>query len=68
MLQQVFSNRLKAVYIINAPPYAEKIFSLLKGVLKPKLIERVSSFWGFQNVSNNDNANFRYTFAKIHIF
>ncbi|KAJ3646769.1 hypothetical protein Zmor_024342 [Zophobas morio] len=39
--KQVFSNRLKAVYIINAPPYAEKIFSLLKGVLKPKLIERI---------------------------
>ncbi|XP_063904206.1 alpha-tocopherol transfer protein-like isoform X2 [Zophobas morio] len=38
---QVFSQRLKAVYIINAPPYAEKLFNAFKSLLKPKLIERI---------------------------
>ncbi|KAJ3646763.1 hypothetical protein Zmor_024336 [Zophobas morio] len=39
--KQVFSNRLKAVYVINIPPYVENFFILLKGVLKPKLMERI---------------------------
>ncbi|XP_063904218.1 uncharacterized protein LOC135123477 [Zophobas morio] len=39
--KQVFSNRLKAVYIINAPPFTEKLLAILRSVLKPKLIERI---------------------------
>ncbi|KAJ3661386.1 hypothetical protein Zmor_005783 [Zophobas morio] len=39
--KQVFSNRLKAVYIINAPPYTEKLVAVLKSILKPKLMERI---------------------------
>ncbi|KAJ3626957.1 hypothetical protein Zmor_004093 [Zophobas morio] len=41
LLQQLFSNRLKAVYIINAPPFTEKLLAILRSVLKPKLIERI---------------------------
>ncbi|KAJ3661392.1 hypothetical protein Zmor_005788 [Zophobas morio] len=39
--KQVFSNRLKAVYIINAPPYTEKLIDILKSILIPKLMERI---------------------------
>ncbi|XP_063904209.1 alpha-tocopherol transfer protein-like isoform X5 [Zophobas morio] len=39
--KKVFSNRLKAVYVLNAPLYTEKIVLLLKNILKPKLMERI---------------------------
>ncbi|XP_063904193.1 uncharacterized protein LOC135123465 isoform X2 [Zophobas morio] len=39
--KQVFSNRLKAVYLINAPSFTEKLLAILKSILKPKLMERI---------------------------
>ncbi|KAJ3661389.1 hypothetical protein Zmor_005786 [Zophobas morio] len=39
--KQVFSNRLKAVYLINAPYYVEKFVDLFKSVVKPKLVTRI---------------------------
>jgi hypothetical protein len=34
--------RIKAIHLVNVPPYADVMINLLKMVLKPKLISRVS--------------------------
>ncbi|XP_063904197.1 alpha-tocopherol transfer protein-like isoform X2 [Zophobas morio] len=39
--KQVFSNRMKAVYVVNAPSYIEKVIAVLKSVLSPKLLTRI---------------------------
>ena len=35
--------RIKEIHLVNMPPFADVMLSLLKMVLKPKLISRVSS-------------------------
>ena len=67
VLQQVFSNRLKAVYLINAPYYVEKLVDFLKSVLKPKLITHELEIFGIFEVSKSKIVTFRYTFAKIRM-
>ena len=67
VLQQVFSNRMKAVYVVNAPSYIEKVIAVLKSVLSPKLLTRVRNV-GIFKVSTLMFVIFRYTFAKILMF
>ncbi|KAJ3646782.1 hypothetical protein Zmor_024354 [Zophobas morio] len=39
--KRVFSNRMKALYLINAPSSIEWILNVIKSVIKPKLFERI---------------------------
>ncbi|XP_063904190.1 alpha-tocopherol transfer protein-like [Zophobas morio] len=39
--KKVFSNRMKALYLINAPSSVEWILTVIKSVIKPKLFERI---------------------------
>jgi hypothetical protein len=42
--QNVYSMRLKSLYIINSPSYVTIVTSILKTTMKPKLFERVQFF------------------------
>ncbi|GFG33528.1 hypothetical protein Cfor_00297, partial [Coptotermes formosanus] len=35
-----FNVRIKAIHLVNVPPFADAMISLLKMVLKPKLLSR----------------------------
>ncbi|XP_044272457.1 uncharacterized protein LOC123016249 [Tribolium madens] len=39
--ERLFSMRLKAVYVFNAPPFVEKIVTIVKGFIKPKMFDRI---------------------------
>ncbi|KAJ3647076.1 hypothetical protein Zmor_024622 [Zophobas morio] len=41
LYQQIFSMRVKAVHVINMPPFVKTVINLIKGVLKPKLAARI---------------------------
>nr|XP_023026691.1 alpha-tocopherol transfer protein-like [Leptinotarsa decemlineata] len=43
ILQKVFSNRIKAIHLLNYPPFIDKLMAILKAVLKQKLLDRVST-------------------------
>ena len=40
--QKGFNLRIKEIHLVNMPPFADVMLGLLKMVLKPKLISRVS--------------------------
>jgi hypothetical protein len=42
LLQKGFNMRIKEIHLLNVPPFADVMVKLLKMVLKPKLISRVS--------------------------
>jgi hypothetical protein len=42
--------RIKEIHLVNMPPFAEVMLGLLKMVLKPKLISRVSKKKTIQTV------------------
>jgi hypothetical protein len=44
--------RIKEIHLVNMPPFAEVMLSLLKMVLKPKLISRVSKKKLYRQFSN----------------
>ena len=45
--QNGYNVRIKAIHILNAPPFTDVLISLVKRVFKSKLAERVSDFNGF---------------------
>lgn len=49
LLQKSFNMRIKEIHLVNVPPFADVMVNLVKMVLKPKLISRVSGTglnWG----------------------
>lgn len=42
ILQKGFNMRIKEIHLVNVPPFADAMVNLLKMVLKPKLVSRVS--------------------------
>ncbi|XP_063904189.1 uncharacterized protein LOC135123461 isoform X2 [Zophobas morio] len=49
--KRVFSNRMKALYLINAPSSIEWILNVIKSVIKPKLFERIHVCENWNTVS-----------------
>lgn len=41
LFQKVYSNRIKGIHLINAPPYVETVINLVRKVMKEKLASRV---------------------------
>nr|XP_970057.2 PREDICTED: uncharacterized protein LOC658588 [Tribolium castaneum] len=39
--EKVFSIPMKAIYIVNSPPFVSTILAILKSLMKPKLFERI---------------------------
>jgi hypothetical protein len=44
--------RIKEIHLVNMPPFADVMLNLLKMVLKPKLISRVSTKKLYRQFSN----------------
>ena len=44
--------RIKEIHLVNMPPFADVMLNLLKMVLKPKLISRVSKKKLYRQFSN----------------
>ncbi|XP_018561550.1 alpha-tocopherol transfer protein-like [Anoplophora glabripennis] len=58
VLEKVFSNRVKAIHIINAPSYVDTLLSVCKQLISPKLVERL-------NVHNKSNSILKYLPKEI---
>ncbi|KAJ8977846.1 hypothetical protein NQ317_004626 [Molorchus minor] len=44
IVEKVYGNRLKGIYYINPPPFMDRLVSLLKPLMKPKLARRLHVF------------------------